>query len=124
MILIHYVQNFIVEGAKRGVKITLEKEGLIIEFDSLANNKAGRCRPNGFSKIITINETMWKDLDSFQRRALIFHELGHCVLMRNHNNKLLPRGECASLLAGKKTDLNAHKIYIRLFGGILFRGVI
>lgn len=33
---------------------------------------------------IAIQQSIWNTLDSFQQKALIYHELGHCVLHRGH----------------------------------------
>ena len=69
----------------------------VVEFESLLgseiyniyfafgdlNSYATCARSTG---TITVDETRWADLCPLQRRALIFHELGHCVLMRDHTN--------------------------------------
>lgn len=113
---IPYVENFIAAGHKRGIPIALEKGGLIIEFGTLEKHQLGRSRPKSYPKTITINQEIWQDLDTFQRRALIFHELAHCLLLRKHSNKLLPNGECASLLAGKENDFHClQNLYSNLW---------
>lgn len=34
-----------------------------------------------------LSEETWRKTDRWQREQLVFHELGHCVLNRNHDNK-------------------------------------
>lgn len=40
-------------------------------------------------KIVRINEETWTPLCDLQKRALIFHELGHCILGRDHTTSNL-----------------------------------
>lgn len=111
-----YVEKFVAAGADRGFAIHPAKRGLIIEFDTLANHQLGRSRPNTYPKVITLNQIIWQDLDTFQRKALLFHELGHCLLLRKHRNELLSRGECLSLLAGKEENFQcSQNLYSKLW---------
>ncbi|MEM6318225.1 MAG: hypothetical protein AAF960_11185 [Bacteroidota bacterium] len=84
-----YFDDFIAEAKKRGKIVRPEKGGLIVELGDLNGLRAGVCRPKDHPKVITINRTIWRNTDSFQRKALLFHELGHCVLNRPHLNELL-----------------------------------
>jgi hypothetical protein len=45
---------------------------------------AGICYP--FSKSIELDESYWNTLNDAGKEALIFHELGHCVLFRGHSD--------------------------------------
>ena len=99
-----YVQIFLEEAAHRGKHIDLYAEGLVVNFGTLSRGKAGRCRPNDFPKQITIDSSQWEKLDAPQREVLVFHELGHCILNRDHNNDKLPFGECASLMDGNDEE--------------------
>lgn len=38
---------------------------------------------------IDVDIKFWSDADDLTREALIFHELGHCLLNREHNNDTL-----------------------------------
>jgi len=104
-----YVDAFVAAGLKRGKIIQPEKGGLTIKFGILENHQLGKSRPNDYPKTIIINQEIWQDLDTFQRRALIFHELAHCILLRKHRNQLLANGECASLLTGKENDFHCQQ---------------
>lgn len=62
-----------------------------ISFGLKDKTKAGVCYKyitNGevVSKYVKINETEWKRLNENQKYNLIYHELGHCILNREHND--------------------------------------
>lgn len=48
-----------------------------------------QCRFVGRTRTIYVDKAAWSALCESQKRAVIFHELGHCVLGRMHNDKLL-----------------------------------
>jgi hypothetical protein len=63
-----------------------------VSFDDLENPMTDRNL--GFCSFITgskfrlvkINRKLWKTLGEYGKEQLIFHELGHCELNRNHEN--------------------------------------
>ena len=58
--------------------------GLTVVFTTdLASNILGTCYRA--SKLVKINQTLWSRLTPGDREELIFHELGHCILYRDHN---------------------------------------
>jgi Zn-dependent peptidase ImmA (M78 family) len=36
--------------------------------------------------LIRIDEAIWKTLDEVERKLLIYHELGHCILNKDHDD--------------------------------------
>jgi hypothetical protein len=46
----------------------------------------GYCDNNGPVPVILINRSFWKKSDFSERLALVFHELGHCLLGRRHKD--------------------------------------
>lgn len=57
--------------------------GSIINFgNSFEKHVIGYCTPS--NKNIKINRKYWNTADSYERELLIFHELGHCDLNRDH----------------------------------------
>ncbi|MGR3810703.1 hypothetical protein [Jiulongibacter sp. NS-SX5] len=98
-----YVEDFFKEGDKRGVY--LRKVNLIVEFtDSLENDLCGQCikprgRKSGQRKVlIQRNSDCWNSKHFLNKEALIFHELGHCLLDRDHKEDLFPSGDPVSLM--------------------------
>lgn len=67
----------------------------------------GLCFPS--SKNILLNRDAWNQMGDFQRRALVFHELGHCHLNRRHDNALF-KGKKLSLMhwIGKYPDYDNY----------------
>ena len=72
-----YVESFESNGISIG--------GVSIGFGPTASNIAGVCTRwnNGFREI-AINQNYWSTASEDARWGLIFHELGHCVLNREH----------------------------------------
>lgn len=60
---------------------------------------AGFCRQDTRPTIL-LRRSTWKELDLPAREALLFHELGHCLLDRRHDNQLTPSREWASVMRG------------------------
>ena len=96
-VFLPYVQDFLNEAERRGSTISLEETGLTLKFGAIPNY-------NGFcyyaSNRVIIDEKEWNLFSSHFKSWLIFHELGHCILERQHQNDLLINGEWKSLMRG------------------------
>lgn len=95
-----YMSSFINEAQKRGIDI--KAENLILKFGSTSEEICGQCSkiPKNGQRTIIINNDLicWKTAVDQNREALIFHELGHCILDRNHRDENLPNGTPASIM--------------------------
>lgn len=104
-----YVQKFIDEGANYGKSFDFHKSGLIIEYADLSDlNLAGLCH-NEDPIRIEINKTSWQSYseiinEELYKEELIFHELGHGILDREHKNSLFPNGDWCSMMRGSYTN--------------------
>ena len=81
------IKSFMLEADKHGKHVSLQH--LTIQFTrSLSNDWVGACYPsaNTNHKRIMITKSYWYSIDSVAKQQLIFHELGHCVLNRDHND--------------------------------------
>ena len=84
------VKEFQAEGQKRlGIKIKIN--ALIIKRAELQDNNGdtteGQCVMGPFmTPTIYVNRITWPYMDYYQQRAVLFHELGHCVLLRGHKD--------------------------------------
>ena len=97
-----YVGDFLEVAKQKHVEVSFKN--LIIEFGDLEKNTYGTCSRSveeDALKTITIDRSRFEGLSDPLRENLIFHELGHCVLSRNHNNSTLLNGEPTSIM-------NAH----------------
>jgi hypothetical protein len=95
-----FVTTFAEEAKKRGIDI--KYENLIMIFDSSAENLCGKCTklPSEGQRTIKIKKDFlcWKGVPNQNKEALVFHELGHCLLGRVHRDDLLPNKADASLM--------------------------
>lgn len=57
----------------------------------------GYCQVGGVRDFVVIDEDTWLENDDTFRRILIWHELSHCILGRNHRDDVLDDGSPASI---------------------------
>lgn len=95
-----YIKSFINEANKRGIEI--KAENLILKFGSTSEEICGQCSklPTSGQRTIIINNDMvcWKTAVDQNREALVFHELGHCMLDRNHRDENFPNDIPVSIM--------------------------
>lgn len=78
----------------------MDTSSVPIGFDSLNEGVAGVCYYSEISGVIStayikINRDYWNKYSQHKKINLIFHELGHCVLGRDHTKWQVPN-ECPS----------------------------
>ena len=95
-----YVDMFFEEAQKRNLDISQEDYSFSLNFGE--DTHLGVCFP-GRNRIL-INRFYWGNLPELNRQYVIFHELGHCILDRRHDNDLLPNGECKSIMKGTEEN--------------------
>jgi hypothetical protein len=104
-----FIDAFVREASNRGYALTIDN--LIIDFDpTIEAPHCAQCNSSSMDKevqkIISINPNMTCWFTDEEREALIFHELGHCVLGRLHDNELLPNGDLKSVM--NEIDLSVY----------------
>lgn len=88
------------EASSRGITVDLRASGLTGQIGNIEGvNVAGGCsfhgsRPNA----IILDSTFWSTLSFLQREMIVFHELGHCVLYREHREASDVTGRCLSIM--------------------------
>jgi len=108
-----YVKSFISEANARGHFIRINN--LIIQYDySQSFLICGKSNVisahNDVQKIISVNaQKCWQN--DIQLETLIFHELGHCILGRNHDMNLLPKGDPKSIMYPDNIELYSPCVY-------------
>lgn len=118
-----YVDKFFEEAAIRNLDFDPSKDELNISFGHDNPTHGGICKHS--SNQILINEFYWKDYTEIGKERLIFHEIGHCLLDRPHNNEVLPNGDCKSLMKGTeqntcRKNLGESKIWNKYYIDELF----
>ena len=111
--LLPYLETFLSEAGNRGQEF--KTENLIMEFGTASEEVCGQCinpKNGGQRKIIIIrNSSCWLDAPSQDREALVFHELGHCLLERNHRDDTLPNGAVSSIMYSENDGPYSPCIY-------------
>ena len=108
-----FVKRFITEAAARGQQISINN--LIIKYD--LSSSTTFCATsnvitsaNDVQKIIYIKSlNCWQN--DVQLETIIFHELGHCILGREHDNTLMPNGDPRSIMYRANITLYSSCIY-------------
>lgn len=79
-----YFQKFERYSNEMG-RSTFGDDTMSIAFAKLNENEAGRCEWHILKgRRILIDPDKWKGMDDLTREALVNHELGHCLLRREH----------------------------------------
>jgi hypothetical protein len=100
-----YFNSFLEEGLLRGYDFTNNNINFYFA-DVELNNTAGLCYGN--DRII-IDRDWWNGANEKNKEWLIFHELGHCFLNRNHKNEKNINGECLSFMKGKENSFDCSE---------------
>ncbi len=108
-----HIDTFLEEAAIRGHEFTVDN--LIIEYDpELTIRTCGTCnsdsKSNEIQKVIKINPNCTITCYE-QMETLVFHELGHCFLGRQHDYDLLPNGDPKSIMIPNNLNLYTPCIY-------------
>lgn len=77
-----------VEEFEKKCNCKIEMEIIFDNLDGFSEETAGVCNFfYGPSKVILIQRKYWKYYTEENKRQLIFHELGHCELGKQHNER-------------------------------------
>lgn len=97
-----YFETFEREAAARGMEIDLNEAILTAQISELqGEGVAGQCsRPvNSLDNDIVIDESFINsNVSDLLKELVIFHELGHCFLQREHREDEYPNGNCISIM--------------------------
>ena len=95
-----YFDRFEAEAAARGVTIDLEALQVSGDVRLIGTvNVIGQCvhtekEPN----TIIVDVVYWNSAEELEKEFLIFHELGHCALNRDHIDDSDGNGDCISMM--------------------------
>jgi beta-lactamase regulating signal transducer with metallopeptidase domain len=95
-----HFNNFAAEASAHGMNISFDDidiNGYIQNIEE--RGTLGQCKSysNG-SKAIVIDQLYWNRVNDREREYLVFHELGHCVLGREHKDTRDENGICTSIM--------------------------
>ena len=95
-----YFQRFETEGMNRGIAVDLNTFGISGEIvDIPGNGVAGQCQfGSHITNHVSIDQNYWNRANDINREFVVFHELGHCFLLRDHTEGQFNNGVCASIM--------------------------
>jgi len=122
--LSEYFDRFVAEGVLRGVPVDFGAEpvnGYIRVIT--APNVIGQCaHQEGEPNTVIVDKYYWDNADDLEREFLVFHELGHCVLGRDHLDDADAQGNCISMMTSgtglcriRYTQVNRESMLDELF---------
>lgn len=92
--------NFEIEANAHGISIdisSIDINGYIQNIES--SGTLGQCKSysDGSQKVI-IDDKYWNRITEKEKEYIVFHELGHCLLNREHNDTKDENGNCKSIM--------------------------
>ena len=106
-----YFERFEEEGRNRGVTIDLRAARITGLLDKIEQDRVlGQCnyRRNNHNRV-TVDESFWNATSDRGREFVVFHELGHCFLLRDHAEDAFLNGTCSSIMrSGNGTCRNNY----------------
>ena len=95
-----YFEQFEKEAASRGLDIDLNQEAVVGKIEEIdEQNIAGVCNYNShFPNQITVDQSFWERATPLFKEFIVFHELGHCSLLRDHVETATTSGICTSIM--------------------------
>ncbi|MGK0387388.1 MAG: hypothetical protein ACI94Y_000114 [Maribacter sp.] len=104
-----YFERFEDAATERGINFSLAAANVTGSIeDEPGHDSAGRCLQdtNGTLHYVSIREDFWAKASSTDKEILVFHELGHCYLQRDHEDATLEDGNCVSLMRAGSSFCN------------------
>lgn len=101
------VDGFIRAGASQGLPIDMSDFNVIMA-ERLPSNVVGLCVP--YEHIVLVSAQYWSVADKIHREALVWHELGHCMLNRMHVSDMKD-GHAVSLMYPSINSVDDEKFY-------------
>ena len=95
-----YFESFKTEAAARDVIIDFNEMNVEGHISDIAERGiAGQCQTyTDGNKAVVIDETYWNRSSDLKKEFIIFHELGHCILNREHHDEANENGSCVSIM--------------------------
>ncbi len=106
-----YMDRFIEEGALRGYEVVIDYKRLSASVSSISGSGViGQCVSySNESQEILISAEFWNSASELNREFLVFHEMGHCILDRSHDDRTDHAGRCLSIMNSGST--NCRNLY-------------
>lgn len=103
-----YFDQFEVEASRYNVDVEIDDLDISGYVENIrGNGTVGQCKiySDGMQEVV-IDEGYWDRIGDEQKEFLVFHELGHCILGRDHDDTVLVEDICKSIMRSGLTDCN------------------
>ena len=93
-----FLNSFDEAATERGVSIDLSSVTLYLS-EELQTAIHGQCIQYASGKSeIRIRRQYWNSASFWEKELLVYHELGHCILQRSHDDSTDDMGHCESIM--------------------------
>lgn len=101
-----FFTRFEAEAAERGIDIDLAAEGITGVIEEISTEHvAGTCTYGShLPGDVVIDLEFWNNSSDLIKEMVIFHELGHCFLRRDHAESAFANGTCTSIMRSGTGD--------------------
>jgi len=95
-----YYSAFEKEASLRGFDYDLNAMNILGKIEEIhEQNVAGSCKFGRYiDNEVTIDQSFWNRSSNLFKEFVVFHELGHCVLLRDHDESADAQGRCLSIM--------------------------
>jgi len=96
---IHF-DTFVTEAEAHDMDISLDQIDIGAYVANIEQRGTlGQCKSySDGSKQIVIDQSFWNSASELEREYVVFHELGHCLLGRDHDDTKDSSGKCISIM--------------------------
>ncbi|MEL7399879.1 MAG: hypothetical protein AAGN35_15855 [Bacteroidota bacterium] len=100
-----FINTFIDAGRARNLTVPDDLGGITFEFRRIGGSTIGYCEYDpARGNHIALDEQYWSGASNQERAVLLFHELGHCFLNRDHDDAVLSDGTCKSIMHADESN--------------------
>jgi len=102
-----YFERFEEEARERGERVDLVTARISGKIEAIdQEHVAGLCTTFGNARpgSVTIDAEFWSRAGDLFKEFIVFHELGHCFLDRNHREDAFSDGRCVSIMRSGTLD--------------------
>ena len=107
-----YFERFETAGIARGFEVDLVASRITGVIEDLeGEHVAGQCTTFGNFRPgrVTLDTEFWNNSSELFKEFIVFHELGHCYLDRDHREDTFSNGRCVSIM--RSGTLNCRDNY-------------
>jgi len=98
-----FVEKFVSDGIAQNVNLISSMQSDPVEIriaslDDYGENVIGLCETRRDGRTVTFDPDFWNGVSDVQKEVLSHHELGHCILFRDHRSGRLESGDYRSIM--------------------------